>query len=211
MTLGSGRTISGDGFVNGSFTVASGATLSPGNKDLGALVFSNSLTLNAGCRTILSVSHDQQANNAVSAGTTLTFGGSLVVSNFDDPLQGGDSFKLFSAPAFAGSFSGITLPALAQGLYWNTNSLKATGSISVGIETPPVFGAYGVSGQNFVMSGTGGITNGNYYVLCSTNIATPLTNWTRLQTNQFDSSGNFIFSNAINPGSVQNYYLLQLP
>lgn len=69
----------------------------------------------------------------------------------------------------------------------------------------------GVSGGNLVLSGTGGVTNGNYYVLTSTNLAAPLTNWTRLVTNQFDGSGNFNFTNAMNTNSPQSFYLLQLP
>jgi autotransporter-associated beta strand protein len=211
MTLGSGRMISGDGVVIGSFTVASGATLAPGNNDLGALSFSNSLTLNSGSKTIMNVSHDLQANNVVTVAATFTWGGSLIVSNANDPLQGGDAFKLFSAPGFAGNFSSLTLPALTPGLYWDTSTLKVDGTIRVAIETPPLVGNLGFSGGNLVLSGTGGITNGTYYVLSSTNLALPPASWTRLRTNQFDAAGNFSFTNAIPPGAPQNFYLLQLP
>jgi len=211
MTLSSGRMISGDGSLNGSFTVAAGATLAPGNNDLGALNFSNSLTLNSGSKTIVNVSHDLQTNNVISVAATFTYGGALVVSNADDPLQGGDAFPLFNAPAFAGNFSGITLPALTPGLYWDTSTLPTDGTIRVGIETPPVIGGISASGGKLVLSGTGGVTNGTYYVLTSTNIATPVTNWLRLLTNQFDGSGNFSSTNIINPGSPQSFYLLQLP
>jgi hypothetical protein len=39
----------------------------------------------------------------------------------------------------------------------------------------------------------------------------PLTNWTRLLTNQFDGNGNFNFTNPLDPGSAQSFDLLQLP
>jgi autotransporter-associated beta strand protein len=211
MTLSSGKTISGDGVVNGNFTVASGATLAPGNNDLGSLSFSNALTLNAGSRTLMNVSHDSQANNVVSVAGTFTWGGALVVSNADDPLQGGDGFQLFAAPNFAGSFSRITLPALTPGLYWNTNTFNVDGTISVGVETPPVIGNPSIVGGQLVLTGSGGVTNGIYYVLTSTNLAAPLTNWTRLLTNQFDPNGNFNFTNAMNRDSSSRFYLLQLP
>ena len=211
MTLGSGRMISGDGSVNGNFTVASGATLAPGNGDLGSLSFSNSLTLNSGSKTILSVSHDSQANNVVSVAGTFTWGGSLIISNADDPLQGGDAFQLFSATSFTGNFSSITLPALAPGLYWNTNLLKTAGTVIVAIETPPIVGSVRILNGKLVLGGTGGVTNGTCYVLTSTNLAAPLTNWTRLMTNQFDTGGNFNFTNPITPASAQIFYLLQLP
>jgi autotransporter-associated beta strand protein len=211
MTLSGGKMISGDGFVNGSFTAASGATLAPGNNDLGALVFSNSLTLNSGSKTILNVSHDFQTNNVLSVAGTFTCGGSLIVSNADDPLQSGDAFQLFTAQTFAGNFSSLTLPALTAGLYWNTNALNTAGTVIVAIETPPVIGSIGVSNGKLVLSGTGGVTNGTYFVLGSTNLAAPVTNWTRLLTNQFDAGGNFIFTNTMNPNLPQSYYLLQLP
>jgi hypothetical protein len=211
MTLGGGKMISGDGFVNGNFTVASGATLAPGNNDLGALVFSNSLTLNSGSKTILNVSHDLQTNNVVNVAGTFTFGGTLVVSNADDPLQGGDAFQLFTAASFAGNFNSLTLPALTPGLYWNTSTLKVDGTIRVGIETPPVIGNIGISGGKLFLSGTGGVANANFYLLGSTNLSTPVSNWMRLLTNQFDAGGNFNFTNPISPNSAQSFYLLQLP
>jgi autotransporter-associated beta strand protein len=211
MTLSSGKTISGDGFVNGNFTIASGATLAPGNNDLGMLNFNNSLTLNSGSKTILNVSHDFQTNNVVNVAGTFTWGGSLIVSNADDPLQGGDTFQLFTAASFAGNFSSLTLPALTAGLYWNTNLLKTAGTLIVAVETPPVIGSIGVANGKLVMSGTGGVTNGTYFVLGSTNLAAPVTNWTRLMTNQFDAGGNLIFTNTMNSNVPQSYYLLQLP
>jgi len=211
MTLSGGKTISGDGAVNGSFTVASGATLAPGNHDLGALSFSNALTLNPGSRTLLNVSHDGQANNVVSVAGTFTWGGMLVVSNADDPLQAGDVFPLFTAGAFTGSFSSLALPALSPGLYWNTNTFSLDATLRVAAETPPMISNLAILGGQFALSGSGGITNGTYYILTATNLTTPLSNWTRLLTNQFDAGGNFNFTNAVKTNSAQSYYLLQLP
>jgi autotransporter-associated beta strand protein len=211
MTLSSGRMISGDGQVNGNFTLASGSTLAPGNNDLGSLSFSNALTLNPGSKTIMNISHDSEANNVVSVAGTFNWGGALIVSNADDPLQGGDAFQLFSAPGFTGNFSSITLPGLTPGLYWNTNTFTIDGTIRVITETPPVVGSLGVVGGKLVLTGSGGLTNGSYYVLTSTNLAAPLTNWTRLATNQFDNGGNFDVTNAMNTNSPQSFYLIQLP
>jgi autotransporter-associated beta strand protein len=211
MTLSSGKMISGDGSVNGSFTIGSGATLAPGNHDLGSLSFSNSLTLNAGSRTIMNVSQDLQTNNVVGVGATLALGGTLIVSNVDDLLQGGDAFQLFKAGKFTGNFSSVTLPPLTPGLYWSTNALAAAGILSVGIETPPLIGNVTIANGKLVLTGTGGITNGTYYVLTSTNLATPLPGWTWLLTNQFDAGGNFNFTNAFDANAPQLFYRLQLP
>jgi len=211
MTLGSGKMISGDGQVNGNFTVASGATLAPGNNDLGTLVFSNSLTLNTGGKTILKVSHDSQASSAVRVAGAFSCGSSLVVSNADDLEQAGDSFQLFNAGSYAGSFSSVTLPALTPGLYWDASALNTAGLVRVVVETTPTIGSVGMVAGGLVLVGTGGVTNGTSYVLTSTNISAPLANWTRLLTNQFDASGNFNFTNSISPDAPQDFYLLQLP
>ncbi|HZT21837.1 MAG TPA: autotransporter-associated beta strand repeat-containing protein [Verrucomicrobiae bacterium] len=211
MTLGNGKMLSGDGQVNGNFIVAAGATLAPGNNDLGMLRFNNSLTLVSGSLTLLSVSHDFQTNSAVSVAGKFTPGGALVISNRDDPLQAGDSFQLFSASDFIGNFNSVTLPALMAGLYWDTNTLTRDGMIRVVRETPPVLGNVGLVKGNLVLSGYGGVPNGSYYVLTSTNIALPAAFWIRLQTNQFDSSGNFTLTNPVNSGAPQTFYRLQLP
>jgi autotransporter-associated beta strand protein len=212
MALASGNMISGDGSVNGNFTIAGGATLAPGNNDLGMLSFNNPLTLNPGSITILNVSHNLQTNNVVSVtGAFTNNGGSLVVSNADAPLQAGDTFKLFNAGSYVGTFNSLTLPVLTPGLYWDISALNTAGFVRVVVETSPTIGNVGVSGGNLVLSGTGGVTNGNYCVLTSTNLAAPLTNWTRLLTNQFDGNGNFNFTNAMETNSPQSFFLLQLP
>ncbi len=211
MTLGNSRTLSGDGAVNGNLTLGNGATLSPGNNDLGALIFNNSLTLNASSKTILKVSHESQTNNVINVAGLFARGGALVVSNADDALAAGDVFTLFTATSLAGNFSSLTLPALTPGLYWDTNTFAVDGTIRVEAETPPVLGNVGLAGGKLVLSGTGGITNGSYYVMTSTNLAAPLSSWTRLITNQFDASGNFNFTNPPNTGSAQSYYMIRLP
>ncbi len=51
--------------------------------------------------------------------------------------------------------------------------------------------------RGFALFHAHGTNNGPYYVLSSTNVALPLSNWTRLQTNSFDANGNFSFTNTI--------------
>jgi glucose/arabinose dehydrogenase len=66
------------------------------------------------------------------------------------------------------------------------------------------------SGTNLIVSGTNGPHGGNYYVLTSSNLFTPMTNWTRAATNPFDTGGNFNFTNPLNPVRSNLFYLLQL-
>ena len=67
------------------------------------------------------------------------------------------------------------------------------------------------SGTGLVLSGTSGIANGQFYVLGSTNLATPLTQWTRLATNWFDGSGCFVLTNMIGAGQCGQYIVIQVP
>lgn len=65
-------------------------------------------------------------------------------------------------------------------------------------------------GTNFIFSGTNGTANAQYYVLASTNLSLPRSHWTILATNNFDSNGNFNFTNPAEPNASRMFYLLQL-
>jgi polygalacturonase len=81
-------------------------------------------------------------------------------------------------------------------------------------KTPPHIGAAGTvggGGSNVVFSGGVGAPGSIYYVLASTNVALPLSNWTVLATNQFNYGGSFSFTNVINPGVPRQFYRLQVP
>lgn len=80
------------------------------------------------------------------------------------------------------------------------------------ISNPPVAGAFQITnvllGANGIaLSGRGGLNNGSYYVLATTNLNLPVTNWLTIATNPFDASGNF---NSTNPtaGAAQRYFRL---
>ena len=75
----------------------------------------------------------------------------------------------------------------------------------------PVIRSVLLSRAGLVMSGGSGTAGTNFYLLETTNLATPLTNWVRLLTNQFDAAGNFSLTNPPYSNSSQSYYLLQVP
>jgi len=68
-----------------------------------------------------------------------------------------------------------------------------------------------VGDGSFVLSGIGGTINGVYYVLSTTDLTLPLTNWTFIATNQFDGLGDFIFTNTMQTNALQQFYILKLP
>ena len=81
----------------------------------------------------------------------------------------------------------------------------------VATNSVPVFTTLELSGTNLIVGGTNGPHSGNYWVLTSTNLGAPPTNWTRLITNPFDSSGSFNFTNPVNLAATNGlFYMLQL-
>jgi autotransporter-associated beta strand protein len=211
VSVGDGGALGGTGKINGPVTVKSGGTLSPGNS-IGTLTFSNALTLAAGCTNIFEITKSPLTNDVAKVFGALTNGGTLNVTNIGvTALAAGDSFKLFNATSYSGSFATVKLPPLPAGLGWNTNNLNIGGALSVVVTAKPVIGPFSIFGNAFVFAGTGGVANANFCLLGTTNLAGPLNNWTCLLTNQFDNSGNFNFTNALDPNWPQGFYLLQLP
>jgi Alpha galactosidase C-terminal beta sandwich domain len=105
---------------------------------------------------------------------------------------------------------------------WDGTILTVSGSFNVNLNAaqsklfrlalppPPVISSVTISGGSLVFTGTNGIANGSYTVLVSTNIAAGSANWTTLMTNSFDASGAFQVTNTISPGSLQQFYRIQL-
>jgi hypothetical protein len=75
---------------------------------------------------------------------------------------------------------------------------------------PPVLNTIVRSGGSLIFSGTNGVASGNYVVLTSTNVTTPMISWVALMTNTFDVNGAFHVTNAVAPGTPQLFYRIQL-
>lgn len=76
---------------------------------------------------------------------------------------------------------------------------------------PPQFRQSTVSGGNLTMSGSYGPPGTNYVLLSSTDATLPLTNWTRVLTNQFNAAGNFSVTQPLAPAPSQKFYRLLVP
>ncbi len=211
LAIANNATLRGNGSISGALTVAVGGTLSPGTS-VGKMVLSNAPALQGA--TIMEISRNGAVltNDQVQVAGPLTYGGSLTVSNIGPTaLAVGNNFKLFAASSYAGAFSSLSLPSPGAGLGW-TNKLLLDGSIEVVAgPTGPAIAGISVSGTNVIIAGSNGTPNAPYAVLTSTNVALPLSNWVSIVTNQFDSSGNYSFTNGITPIVPQRYYRLRVP
>ena len=111
-TLGSSQTLKGNGTVLGAVT-ASG-TVAPG-ASIGTLTFANAPTLSG----TTSMEIDRNGGSPVSdklvlsSGTLAYNSSALTIVNLGATLQNGDSFDLFDAASFSGSFTSIS-PSTAR-------------------------------------------------------------------------------------------------
>jgi autotransporter-associated beta strand protein len=126
----SGGTLGGSGTINGPLTVQSLGVLSPGNS-IGTLTVNNSLTLDG--QTLMEINKigSALASDRIVGVSTLTCGGVLTVTGTGDAFGFGDTWYLFDAAAFDGSFTGYNLPALGSSLSWDTSKLVVDGTLGV--------------------------------------------------------------------------------
>jgi len=151
-------------------------------------------------------------NSAIVVAGNLNLNGTLNITN-----AAGFTATNYILFTYTGSLTNTLVlgakPVINSYLYRLDTNTAGQVKLVVTAPSPPNFGNIQVAngGGSFVMSGTGGVTNGTYYVLTSTNVALPLNQWTPVATNPFDASGNFTFTNTPAANSPQMFYLLQLP
>jgi alpha-galactosidase len=212
LNLASGQSLSGNGTLNGNVSIGSGATLAAGNS-IGTLTFNNDLMLSNGSTTVVEINKSVSPSNDLAQVTgNVIYGGTLLITNLaTNSYTAGDSFKLFNAANYSGVFTNIVPAIPAVNLAWNTNTLT-NGILSVVSKptAPPHISGMNLNGNNFVFSGIGGVPNWTYYLLASTNLGQPTTNWTVVSTNAFDAGGNFNFTNPNAANLPPTFYLLKL-
>lgn len=130
-----GGTLGGNGLIKGAVTIQSAGRLSPGSS-IGTLTINNSLNL-AGS-TVMELNAATSAHDLVSGLTTVTYGGTLILSNLAGaPLTAANAFKLFGATTYRGGFAALVPASPGPDLAWNTNTLTTDGTLRI-VATSPV-------------------------------------------------------------------------
>jgi autotransporter-associated beta strand protein len=193
-----GATLSGSGSIGGLTVFDDNAILAPGNP----LTINNELDLSDS--DTLQFGLGTNSNQVVVSGD-LNLGGQLNLT--DNGGFGTGTYTLFT---YGGALTlGNLTVASAPAGYFYSISTNTLGQVNL-IVTRPQFNNISAGANGIVMSGSGGVANGTFYLLGSTNVALPLNLWTIIATNQFDTNGNFNFTNAISPNTPQSFYRLQL-
>jgi hypothetical protein len=219
----SGQTILGNGAIRGKFLTASaGSAIAPGIAGaIGTLTVTNSasstnwtvLTLNGTVNMDINRAAAQNSDRIVNVNGTNVFGGTLNVNNLGAALQGGDTFTLFTSAVNNGAFTTVNLPTLTGGLTWN-NTLTSNGKISVVAPTilptvSPGITNFSLAGANIVLNGTNSQAGATYYLLSTTNVALPVSQWKTIATNvAAGTTYSFTGTNAVTAGRPQQFYIL---
>jgi glucose/arabinose dehydrogenase len=72
-------------------------------------------------------------------------------------------------------------------------------------------GDFRLIGTNVRITATSGVPSGTFYLVTSSALTPPWSNWETISTNSFDSSGAATVTNAFDPALGQKFYILRLP
>jgi autotransporter-associated beta strand protein len=199
-----GGTLSGTGTVNDKVAVQSGGTLSPslGLGSIGTLTINSNLTL-AGTVAV-DISKTAGTNDLVTGLNSVTYGGTLAVTNLAGTLSLGDSFTLFSAAASSGNFTNIVGSPGAGLAYSFTNGVL---SVVTGIASNPTNITATVSGGTLTLSWPADHTGWILQAQTNNLSAGLSTNWVDVA----GSSSNHTNVITISPSNPAVFYRLRLP
>jgi uncharacterized repeat protein (TIGR03803 family) len=147
-------------------------------------------------------------------GTTYFGGSSGDGGVFQINTNGGNftNFYSFNGVTGANPLGGLLLSGgiLYGTTYYGGSSGDGT-VFGLSLVTPAIAGISFI-GNNLVINGINGLAGLTCYVLMSTNLALPKSQWMTVATNVLTTNGNFTITlaNGVNPGAPQQYYILQL-
>jgi autotransporter-associated beta strand protein len=173
------------------------------------------LTKNGGGKLTLSGANSYTGNTIVNAGT-LALGQGTLAANSTVSIATGAGLQLDFAST--NQIGALVLNGVAQlpGIY-NSNTVPASiagaGSLSVPPRTftnAPVITHFALNGLDLVITGTNGQAGCAYYLLGSSNLTVPLSQWQTVATNVPGADGGFTFigTNAVTAGNPQEFYIL---
>ena len=203
VSVSSGGTLAGSGTINSAVTVQTGATLVPGTNTVGKLTVNGPLNLFG--NTVMNVNKNV-STNSVAGISTVIYGGTLTVSNLG-VYAINDSFKLFSAQSYQGSFAATNLPNISP-LAFVWTPTNGTLTVVNGVNLTPTNIVTVVSGNQLIMSWPADHTG--WLLQAQTNsLSTGLNtnNWTTITGTDSNNS----YTNTINPANPTVFYRLYHP
>jgi autotransporter-associated beta strand protein len=198
LSLNSAQMLTGDGVIIGN---VNGGGVSPGDA-IGVLIVSGNLTLNG--TTAIEINKLTGTNDLLAVSGTLTYGGTLYVTNLAGTLNVGDHFTVATAASSLGNFSSLQGSPGANKAWTFTNGVLSVVST---VNLTPTNLLATVSGNNLILSWPA--DHIGWHLQTQTNSVI-----TGLRTNWVDVPGTYdinIFSNQIDPANGGVFYRMTYP
>jgi uncharacterized repeat protein (TIGR03803 family) len=115
-------------------------------------------------------------------------------------------------PSHTYTAAGTFYPALiATNIMGGMIAGSGPASITTILPAQPAIAGCSISGANLVFSGINGQSGGTYYVLMTTNVTFPLSQWKPVATNVLSVGGSFTITatNTVSPAFPHRFYILQ--
>jgi hypothetical protein len=209
--LGGVGTITGPVSIQTGGTLTAGSETTAGIQNMGTLTINNTVTFLAGSKAVVKVQYPGRSSDLITGITTANYGGTLQVNTTGGGAVLGDSFQVFSAAAHSGTFTSVT-GSPGPGLAWSFDPNLGKITVIAGIvpfTVSPHISTITLSGTNVILTGTNAQANAIYYLLSSTNLLVPVSQWKPVGTNITTAANLFNFTNnAVNANNPQQFYLL---
>lgn len=200
--LGAGNVVVSNGFLGGIGTIPGGVTIEagggikpgnetvPGVQEIGTLTINGSLAILNGSTNSVAVNQTAGTRDLVSA-SSIAYGGTLFATNLSGTLSVGNTFQVFSTSSPTGNFTNI-IGSPGAGLKWAFTPASGILSVVQGViipNVPPRITSFSLAGANLNITATNGVNGGTYYLLGTTNLTLPLSQWIAVATNVVSASG----------------------
>jgi autotransporter-associated beta strand protein len=187
----------------------------------------NALTLAAGAKVLLQAAGGTNSPSIgkISVTGDLGLNANVITINVGGGILGTGTYRLLDCTGTLSGTANATPVITGLGLNPGATAsivttpgsnghvdLVVTGSMLVPT-VPPHIAGFNMVNTNLVLNGTNGQTGGTYYLLGSTNLALPLSQWTPVATNVVSTNGangafTFTGTNTVHSGVGQQYYIL---
>ncbi len=203
--IGTGATLDVSGRIDTGLTVGATQTL----KGNGAFNVVGNLTNNGTIELKVNKSGSTLTADSVNGLSQVAYGGTLKIDLSGDPLVGGESFTLFSATGYSGSFVTITPSSPGPGLAWYKGDLAVNGTLEV---LPiPMVSSVTKTATNMTVNGSNGPSLRTYIVVGNSNPLVPRDAWNPIATNTFDIDGNFSFTIPFQQTVSRRVFTIKIP
>ncbi len=207
LIISSNALLNGNGTVSANVTVQSGGTFTP---LASPFAINGKLNLNTGSTTIFNI-NSTNPSALVTGLTNLVYGGTLQLTNTGADYADGQTFKLFTSTRYSGSFDNINPPTPGPQLRWDTDRLTYDGTLRVfnTNTVTPSFRLINTTMTNQITQILSGVPYDLSYLLATTNIGDPMTNWTCILTNRFDGNGAVFITNPVDPNFRARFFRMK--